>query len=264
MPDDSSSSSSSSSSSDSSSETQTHSVFNRAQLADLKLAENIVLSARIEPYRIVLATRTITDTVINHLAGLCQKARKVTAKVFHEGIAGEEHTQDDTDEDRELIVLIQEFQASAKQKYARRNPGRLQGYFIGQRLTGNASMLHQIAFSISELVTPKTGTDLAAATDTLPGMTLEKVNKLRAFIGLPEAGAEEPESSSSSSSEGGDGLVDPDTVADVVERDAMIKEINDRRMEVQFAADAAWPYTTPTNIEARRAFHLPRNRPFSG
>jgi hypothetical protein len=142
---------------------------------------------------------------------------------------------------------------------------RLQGYFIGDRLTGNAAVLHQIAFSISELVTPKTGTDLDTATDRLPGITLEDVNRLRAFIGLPEAGAVEPESSSSSSSSSTEGgLVEPDTVADTAERDRMIGEINDRRMEVQFAADAAWPYTNPANAEARRAFHLPRARPFSG
>jgi hypothetical protein len=228
---------------DSSSEPQTHSVFNRAQLSDLELAEDIVKSVRIQAYRLVLADREIGDAAISHIADLCLNARKRTAKVLHEAIAGEEETQDDTEDSRELIVLVQEFHASAKQKYARRNPGRLQGYFIGQRLASNAGMLHQIAFSISELVTPKTGTDLAAATDNLPGMTLAKVNMLRAFIDLPPAGAPvesgSSSSSSSSSSEGGDGLVEPDTVADVVERDAMIKEINDRRMEVQFAADAA-------------------------
>ena len=47
-------------------------------------------------------------------------------------------------------------------------------------------------------------------------------------------------------------------------RGAMILEINDRRMEIQFAADAEWPYTNPLNATARAAFHLPRSRPFSG
>ena len=44
----------------------------------------------------------------------------------------------------------------------------------------------------------------------------------------------------------------------------MIREINDRRMEIQFAADAEWPYTTATNATARATFHLPRTRPFGG
>lgn len=261
-----SSSSSSSSSSGSSSQAQTHSVFNRAQLAELELAEDIVVNARIPAFRTGLAGREIGDPAIDHIADLCLHAREEAAKVLHEGIAGEEHTQDDTEDSRELIVLIQEFQAAAKQKYARRDPLRLKGYFIGERLTGNAAMLHQIAFSISELVTPKTGEDLDTATDRLPGMTLEKVNQLRELIDLPPAGAPVPAdgSSSSSSSTGGSGLVEPDTIADVAVRDAIIKEITDRRMEVQFAADAAWSYTNPVNAEARRAFHLPRSRPFSG
>ena len=55
-----------------------------------------------------------------------------------------------------------------------------------------------------------------------------------------------------------------EAVADRAERDAIIHEINDRRMEIQFAADAEWPYTEPANATARRAFHLPRSRPFSG
>ena len=55
-----------------------------------------------------------------------------------------------------------------------------------------------------------------------------------------------------------------EAVADRAQRDAMIHEINDRRMEIQFAADAEWPYTTPTNATARAAFHLPRSRPYGG
>ena len=47
-------------------------------------------------------------------------------------------------------------------------------------------------------------------------------------------------------------------------RDAMVREINDRRMEIQFAADGLWPYTDPASATARASFHLPRSRPFSG
>ena len=44
----------------------------------------------------------------------------------------------------------------------------------------------------------------------------------------------------------------------------MVREINDRRMEIQFAADGLWPYTDPASASARASFHLPRSRPFSG
>ena len=48
------------------------------------------------------------------------------------------------------------------------------------------------------------------------------------------------------------------------EHDLLIGEINDRRIEIQFAADGAYPYTDTLNEEARRAFQLSLTRPFSG
>lgn len=48
------------------------------------------------------------------------------------------------------------------------------------------------------------------------------------------------------------------------ERDHLIGEINDRRLEVQFALDGLYPYTDPASATARRLFELPLSRPFNG
>ena len=140
---------------------------------------------------------------------------------------------------------------------------QLQNYFIGQRINPNEATLHQIAFSIAARLTPRTGIDLATAGDKLPGTTLAKINALRVLIDLPAAPLCAPAPPASSSSSTG-GIVSEEAVTDRAQRDAMIREINDRRMEIQFAADAEWPYTDPANVTARRAFHLLRSRPFSG
>lgn len=256
MPD----SSSSTSSSSSSGPGQTPSTFNQAQLEDLETAEHIVESARTEPFKTTLAARDITTAVVDHLATLCFNARQRTAKVVREETAGETLTLRAAGEERALVILLQDIQAAAKQKYARREPVRLQDFFIGDRLNPNEATLHQNAFSIADLLTPQTGTNLATARDQLPGITLAKIDALRAFIHLPPTGS----SSSSSSSSSSDGLIPPDTVADRAERDLLIAEITDRRMEIQFAADGAYPYTDDLNEEARRAFQLPLSRPFSG
>ena len=266
MPDPSISTSSSSSSS-SSAPGQTPSTFNQAQLDDLQTAEHIVQSARTEPFKTTLAAREITTAVVDALATLCFTARQRTAKVVREETAAEVLTLQATGVERDLVILLQDIQAAAKQKYARTQPLRLQDYFIGQRLNPNEATLHQNAFSIADLLTPQTGTDLATARDRLPGITLAKINSLRAFISLPPVGSASSSSStasSSSSSSGGGGLIPPDTVADRAERDLLIGEINDRRMEIQFAADGAYPYTDTRNEEARHAFQLPLSRPFSG
>ena len=259
MPD---SSSSTSSSSFSDQPGQTPSTFNQSQLEDLETAEDIVKSARTDPYKTALAAREITTAVVDHLAELCFDARRRTAKVVREETAGETLTLRAAGRERELVILLQEIQAAAKQKYARREPSRLQDFFIGDRLNPNEATLHQNAFSIAELLTPQTGTDLATASERLPGITLAKIDRLRSLINLPPTGSSS--SSASSSSSTSDTLIPPDAVADRAERDLLIGEINDRRMEIQFAADAAYPYTDSRNVEARRAFQLPLSRPISG
>lgn len=263
-----SSSSTASSSSSTAGAPQTRSTFNRTQLEDLELAEDIVRAARGEPYKSELIAREIPPAEVESLWTLCGTARQRTTAAILEDTAGEAGTLLATGQERALILLLQEIQAAAKQKYGRRQPVRLQDFFVGRRLNPNDAVLHQSAFTIALILTPPSGTDLATARDRLPGIALAKINTLRGMIGLAPAplvaaGGSSASASSSSSSSGG-GLVPPDAVADRAERDRIIREINDRRMEIQWAMDAGHPYTEPANAEARRAFHLPRSRPFNG
>lgn len=253
--------SSSSTSSSSSSAPRNTSTFNQSQLEDLQFAEEVAVLVRTQPYATDLAAREITGTQADAIAALCLSARRRTAKAVREDTAGTVLSLQATGHERDLVLLLQDIQAAAKQKYARREPLRLQDYFIGERLNPNEATLHQNAFSIAEILTPQTGTDLATARDRLPGITLTKIDTLRSLISLPPTGASSASSSSSSSS---GNLIPPETEADRAERDLLIQQINDRRVEIQFAADGTYPYTDPLNAEARRAFHLPRSRPFTG
>ena len=51
---------------------------------------------------------------------------------------------------------------------------------------------------------------------------------------------------------------------DRIARDKLVKKINARRIALQHAADALYPYTDPDNLPTRRAFQLPPDRPFNG
>ena len=217
--------------------------------------------ARKDAYKTALAAREITAGVVDDLAALCFDAGRKTSEAVEEDTAAEAQTLNAAGLERQIVLAIQEIQAAAKQMYARREGVQLQNYFIGQRINPNEATLHQIAFSIAARLTPATGADLATADDQLPGITLAKINALRGFIDLPAAlvSASAPSASSSTGA-----IVPEEAVTDRAQRDAMIREINDRRMEIQFAADAEWPYTTPTNATARTAFHLPRSRPYAG
>lgn len=49
-----------------------------------------------------------------------------------------------------------------------------------------------------------------------------------------------------------------------IDRNSPVEEATERRMWLQFAADAEWPHTDPTNTPIRREFQLPANRAFIG
>jgi hypothetical protein len=48
------------------------------------------------------------------------------------------------------------------------------------------------------------------------------------------------------------------------QRDAQVQSITDRRLTIQFAADAEWPYTVDANAGIRGEFFLPLSQPFHG
>jgi len=43
----------------------------------------------------------------------------------------------------------------------------------------------------------------------------------------------------------------------------LVESIKNRRIKIQFAADAQWPYSDPSNAPVRMEFQLPVNRPFT-
>jgi hypothetical protein len=47
------------------------------------------------------------------------------------------------------------------------------------------------------------------------------------------------------------------------ERDALIQMITDKRIQIQFAAEAEWPASEAASAGKRRAFLLQPSRPFS-
>lgn len=45
---------------------------------------------------------------------------------------------------------------------------------------------------------------------------------------------------------------------------ARLKSITQRRMTIQFAANAQWPWHDPASGGVRKEFHLPAGQPFTG
>jgi hypothetical protein len=241
------------------------SPFNQRQLEIVEEAEHIAEMCRHESYRTVLADRAeITAPVVATMEDLCGEARTHAARAIQKDTREALAVELDGERREQVKAILHRLQSAAKQKYARRNPSMLGNFFIGARLDANQATLHQAAFAVALLLTPPEGTNLDTAEDRLPGVTLEEINTLRGLIELPLAPLGPMSSSSSSSSSTSGGEVEEENDPERALRDALVEEINDRKMEIQFAVEGLYPSTDPLNAEARRDFLLPAHRPFSG
>lgn len=221
--------------------------FNQAQLDDLDLAERVLAAAR--THAPALATRQITT---DYLAGFASSFEQARAKTTATGQAGDKTgaaTLNATGTERALVIALQGIQSAAKQKHrmlaedddpATNFP--TDGYLIASRLNPNRAALLQNA---ATLLTK-------AAQDQLPGYDATALATVRAALTAYQA------------AEAGQQSTDEAGAADRTARDGLIKNINARRMAIQHAADALWPYTTPASRPTRKSFQLPLSRPFNG
>ena len=230
--------------------TQPKGYFNQAQLDDIQIAEEILPPARDDDRKAALAGKDITDAYVTGLADAIKEARQ---KITETGQGADDRkaaTLNADDAERNLITALQAIQAAAKQKNRMleedEDPAThfsTDGYFIGQRLNPNRAGLLQ---SAATLLT-------RARTDELPGYkTPESITALETTISdYQEATATQAER-------------DQEAADDRIARDKLIKKINSRRMAIQHAADALWPYTDSDHAPVRRLFKLPLDRPFNG
>ena len=132
-------------------------------------------------------------------------------------------------------------QTAARQKYLFTDPAKLGDFYIGQRITESRAVLDLS----SEAIVSK------ATTDTLPGITTAFLTQ------LSNDRSEWKACTAAQSTEQGRAKTQR------AERDTMVEGIQLRRIEIQFAADAAWPWSNPDNAGVRGEFKLPRNRPLT-
>ncbi|MDB6173986.1 MAG: hypothetical protein JWL59_3297 [Chthoniobacteraceae bacterium] len=226
---------------------QPRGYFNQSQLEDIKLAESILQAARNARHSNALAGREITE---DYLAGLESAIAMARLKIAGTGQAqsGQQPaTLNASDAERDLITILQGIQSAAKQKHRMLEEEdatfATDGYLIGLPLNANRATLLQNAATLAA----------KAGADALPGYkTAESLADIEATIaGFKRATITQHER-------------EQETAEDRITRDKLIKKINARRIAIQHAADALWPYTESDNAPIRRAFEIPPDRPFNG
>ena len=222
--------------------TQTHSVFNQAQLAALSEADKICVAAQKPAYAGPLAVREITADEVTQLVADILTCRQTAAAATQSTTGKTVATSAMHDAETNLLTALHEVQAAARQKYARTNPTMMNDYMVGHRLNPNQATFKQSVQSIIKRL----------GTDTLPGITPAKAANLQTLLNTYTALMANPDSKQS------------DATTQRRQRDAQIASITDRRLTIQFAADAEWPYTVDTNAGIRSEFYLPASQPFHG
>jgi hypothetical protein len=229
----------------------TPSLLNAAQLASLTKTEEVCRTALKADYLLALITLEegeepgeddVSEDAITAVLTLCESARgKGSAAVSATG-RKEQSTAEEEMAEKALVALVREFQARARQKHFSKNPDVLAEYGIGLKIYNSRALLEGWAQTIYD----------KTATDKLPKITETKRAALKAALQTYK-----------DTQTGQTGAIG-EASGTRIDRNSLVEEATERRMWLQFAADAEWPHTDPANTPIRREFQLPANRAFIG
>ena len=216
-------------------------ALNRAQVVSLDIAEQVAASARKPAYRAALLARGITNETLDALDTAVREGKREQAAAVESDTGQRVSTSDEKLARKELLAGLREVQTAARQKWTRTQPEALKDYYIGENLPN---------MSRATLVQVTEGILLRLATETLPGITPATVTALatkrdayveanRSQLGFI-AGAKARRTAALQH----------------------LKTATDLRIEVQFAADAAYPFDNPESAPARTEFALSQTRRF--
>ena len=222
---------------------QSRGLLNQAQLDALTKAEQIALAALKPAHAAKLTTGGIDGAFVLLVQTEAGLARKKGGDAIQKTSSKSGATLGEEAAKKALVKSINTIQARARQKYFFTEPAVLLAYYIGtDRIDANRPMLEQVSQAILDKL----------ATDTLPGVTAdlqtELADRCQDYIGtnLEQGGAQS-------------GATDDRTALT-----ALLKSLTQRRMTLQFAADAEWPWHDPASAGIRKEFHLPPGGPFTG
>ncbi len=213
--------------------------INQAQAKELNKAEAVAQAATNADRASALASRDIDDKYVTAMVTEIGNAREKAGEALINTTAQREATAAQSDAEQSLVAGLQEAQKAAKQKYARSNRIALSDYFVGKKLNGSKPNLAQTSQTILDKL----------ATDKLPGFTTAKVKALDA---LRTAWVDSTETQAGAQSA---------ALSARAELRTLLKSVSDRRVAVQFAADAEWPHTEEEHGGVRKEFALAAKRP---
>lgn len=215
--------------------------LNRAQAAEMEKAGIICVAAQKTAYATKLATHGITAEFVTDIVDDIAAARARSTAAVQSTDSKVSATSAQNTCARKLLRGLRVVQTAARQKYRFTDPARLGDYYVGQRVNESRAVLDQTSQSIIS----------KATTDALPGISPAFLTALETDrLEWKNCTAQQISQQSTAKTQR-------------AERNGEVDSIQQRRIELQFAADAAWPWSNPDNAGVRGEFKLPRNRPLT-
>jgi hypothetical protein len=215
--------------------------LNRAQQGELTKASEICIAAQKPEYAPALATRGIDAAFVTALVNLIVAASQQGQRAVDCDGACKDARQAEATAAKTLLESLQALQAAARSQHLPENAGRLESYYVGQKLDQSRPLLE----GYSQNILNKANEERPSGIDTA---VIQRVQGERAAY----VAASTARSTESGKSKQGR-----------AQRDALVKEIIAQRKKIQYAADSLWPPGKPESAQARAAFKLPANRPYS-
>jgi hypothetical protein len=212
--------------------------LNKAEVRELNLAEQYVAVASRPERLAVLTNSEITAEFLAAMTDGIKAAHGHGASATQNDTGKESATIDEQEAKENLVTTMRCVQAAAKRKYARTQPEKLDDYAVGKKIDASRPVLEEFSAQMLETL----------STERPPSINTTFITKLAATrLEFMAAGNSQASKKSAAS-------------AAREARKELVQTIKDRRLEIQFAADGAWPPGQPGNAAIRREFGLPPDR----
>ncbi len=219
--------------------------LNPLHFRELSRTQQICNAARQPANLAALQGHGVSPSLPNHLLDDVTLCRRKCIDALQHITVMANSARKATEAKRALLAAIAEVQAAAKSKYAGTTRAALRDFGIGQKFGSSHAALEEFS---QRLIERLMGTASGAA-ETLPDITAGKISTIESLR------------SNWISARVAQGAAQTQAALLQAERDTLLHAIAEHRLQIQSAAETAWPSGDPANGETRRAFLLPPTRP---
>jgi hypothetical protein len=233
--------------------TRTRGIINAKYLDEIELVRAILVAARLLENIAPLTARECPPEEIDTLEKTADLLHATALKAVGRRAARKMDTQEEEIARTTLLNSINPIRTGAKRKYrGEGSKAARSAYFVNEPTNVSLERLLFIGGSLLEKLTPQpapSGTGTIPPQDTLKGITDDDLEALKNAC---EAYLDKDLAQTATTNETSQLRQQVEDIYD---------QLQDQRIDLQLAADQAWPHTNPAHAATRQSFKIPASRP---